>query len=403
MFNPKELWKSRFQLFIKETRRYMRLIFNDHFKFAIILLIGGGAFYYQKWLNTLPDTFPAAIVISLVIAMALTVSPVRTFIKEADLVFLLPLENKLAPYFKLSMLYSFIIQIYILLLIIAGLAPLYFHQYNVPVITFLLLIFLIIVIKAWNILMSWRIQYFIESYIRKSDIAIRFVINATLVYFLLVRAQLIFPIIIVGIMTALLIYYDIQIKNKKTLKWELLVDLEARRMMTFYRIANMFTDVPKLKDKVKRRGWISWITNLLPFKKESTFYFLYIKAFFRSSDYFGIYVRLFIISGALIYVIPFTYSKIAVMILFLYLTGFQILSLWRHHISKIWISLYPVSINEKRKAFLSILFWLLTVQAVTLSLFILFISGLQVAAVSIVSSMIFNVGFVFLYCKKRLN
>ena len=43
------------------------------------------------------------------------------------------------------------------------------------------------------------------------------------------------------------------------LKWDLLIAQEEKRMASFYRLANLFTDVPKLKDTVKRRKWLDII------------------------------------------------------------------------------------------------------------------------------------------------
>ena len=44
--------------------------------------------------------------------------------------------------------------------------------------------------------------------------------------------------------------------RNKGIKWEFLIEQDERRMTAFYRLANMFTDVPKLKNKVKRREWL---------------------------------------------------------------------------------------------------------------------------------------------------
>ncbi|PAF11597.1 hypothetical protein CHH61_26455, partial [Shouchella clausii] len=69
-----------------------------------------------------------------------------------------------------------------------------------------------------------------------------------------------------------LLYLFFTMKSRdKGLKWEYLIDQEERRMTSFYRLANMFTDVPKLKDRVKRRKWLDWLLSGIPFKQDATF------------------------------------------------------------------------------------------------------------------------------------
>ncbi|MBL3233683.1 ABC transporter permease, partial [Klebsiella pneumoniae] len=44
-----------------------------------------------------------------------------------------------------------------------------------------------------------------------------------------------------------------------------------------------------------------------------------------------------------------------VSLIFLYLIGYQLLTLWKHPRMKIWIDLYPVGGEEKKKDFLTLL------------------------------------------------
>ncbi|WP_458414416.1 ABC transporter permease [Schinkia sp. CFF1] len=401
MIDANRLWKQRLQIYVKDTRRYLRLIFNDHFKFVLLFAVGGGAYYYQGWLKTLPEDFPAAMIVALLIAFFLTQSPIQTFLKEADLVFLLPVETELKPYFKKSIAYSYMIQCYVLIFVIAALGPLYLHQPNTSVQKLLIITVILLLVKGINILMRWTIQYSPERSTLRTDLFVRFMLNVMFVYFLASDVSWVYPFGIGMLVFMLFVYYTRTAKGKG-IKWEQLIEMEAHRMMTFYRIANMFTDVPKVKERVRRRSWLNFLTSRLPFEQRSTFSFLYYRTFSRSSDYFGLYLRLLIIGGILLYFLPLGYSKLLVLLFFVYLSGFQLLPLYRHHSLKIWTDLYPISTEIRRSNYLQMLFSLLIVKCAMLSLVIFLTGDIILGFIALGASFVFTYFFTFIYVKKKL-
>ncbi|WP_017754279.1 ABC transporter permease [Calidifontibacillus oryziterrae] len=401
MIDVNKLWKTRFQLYVKETRRYLKLIFNDHFKFVLIFAIGGGAYYYQSWLKTMPQTFPIEIILALIIGFVLTGSSILTFLKEADIVFLLPIETQLKSYFNRSLALSFLFHFYILVFTVAALGPLYFHKEGTSISEYLILMLIFVILKGINIMVRWYIQFFPDMKTGRFDKLIRFTLNVSLVYLLVSGASWIFPAAIGTLFIALLVYFLFATKGKG-LKWECLIELEAQRMMTFYRIANMFTDVPKYKERVKKRHYLDWIANRLPFEQSATFSYLYYRTFIRSSDYFGIYVRLLVIGAILLYFLPLVISKLAVLMLFIYLSGFQLLTLARHHSTKIWMDLYPISAEIRRSNFLKMLFELLVVKCFLLAFVILVTGDFLLAFLAIGIGLLFTYYFVFSYVKNKL-
>ncbi|MEC1722888.1 ABC transporter permease [Schinkia azotoformans] len=401
MIDANKLWKQRFQLYVKDTRRYLKLIFNDHFKFVLLFAVGGGAYYYQNWLKTLPEDFPAALIIALIIGIILTQSPIQTFLKEADLVFLLPVETELKHYFQRSILYSYMLQCYVLIFFIAALGPLYFQQRGTTVRDLLILAVILLIAKAVNIMTRWYVQYLTDKGSLRIDQFVRLIFNIVFVYFLVQGVIWIYPLVI-GILLLLLFIYFYQASKGKGIKWEQLIEMEAERMMAFYRIANMFTDVPKFKEQVKRRGWLNWMTSMLRFEPRSTFSFLYLRTFSRTSDYLGIYARLLVIGGVLLYFLPLGYSKLLVLLLFVYLSGFQLLPLYRHHVMKIWVDLYPISAEVRRSNFLQLLFYLLLVKSSLLSIIIFLTGDIILAFLAIGTGFVFSYLFTFAYVKKKL-
>ena len=107
--NSQQFWKSRFVEYVREMQKYLRYIFNGHLVFVMVLALGGGAYYYSNWVKTLQSDFPVAPIMAVILAILVTRSPIHTFLKEADIVFILPLETKLKSYFNRSILLSWMI------------------------------------------------------------------------------------------------------------------------------------------------------------------------------------------------------------------------------------------------------------------------------------------------------
>jgi ABC-2 type transport system permease protein len=400
MMNDQTLWKKRFLENMNETKRYVRYMANDHLLFVLIFSIGGAAFYYQKWVDALPADYPFEIWMALILSVFLTKGHIRTFLKRPDMVFLLPMEEKMTTYFSRSILYSFIIQSYMLLVVIAALAPLYFH-FEQSVRSYIVLFFIILAIKYWNIHVSWKYVKLANNKSLLLNALIRFIYNFAIVYVIMAKMSLFILFALLACMVGWNVYLHKNTK-KKGIPWELLIQLEEKKMTGFYRLANLFIDVPHVKQQVKRRKWLDVFVRWIPFSNSSTFTYLFIRTFFRSDDFLGLYVRLLVIGGSLIYYIPINNGKLFALMLFLYLTGIQLLSLWRHHSLKIWLNLYPVSKEKRKQSFLRILTLLLIVESVLFSVVILVsVNPIQfIFAFSI--GVIFSLLFVYFYINRRL-
>ncbi|MFX3622672.1 MAG: ABC transporter permease [Ectobacillus sp.] len=401
--NTVELWKQRFQLFLKELRTYGKYVFNDHLKFAVIFAIGVGAYYYQQWLATLTPSFPAVFVIAVLFSLVLTAGSIHTLLKPADLVFLLPLEEKMKPYFFRAFRFTYIIQLYVLGMMGAALAPLYLQQLQQPVSVYIWIFVMLAIVKVWNLLAAWEIIYSMDDKKRVYDRIVRFGLNFLLVYFLAGRYSIIYT---AGVVVAMALYWFLLQKRegKRGLNWEQLIAEEGKKMLLFYRIANLFTDVPVLKERVKRRKWLDGFASLVPFAQKNTYSFLYIRTFLRSGGYFGVYVRLLALGGVLIYVIPFLYGRLFISSVFLYFIGYQLLSLWKHHRLKLWMNLYPIAEEEKKRSFLSLHFRFLFAGGLVFCITFLFATmawgmALLLAGGNIVFSYVFTYG----YCSRKIE
>jgi ABC-2 type transport system permease protein len=400
MFNAHELWKERFALFVKETGRYLRYIFNGHLVIVFLFLLGTAGFYYQEWIKTLDPEFPAAVIMAVFLAFMLTYSPTLTFLSEADKIFLLPLETKLGDYFKRGMILSLVLQSYLLLIFLALFMPMYVKVTGTSFRLFIPFLVVLVILKAINLFIRWKVEYDIDSSTHKVDSVVRFFVNGVLLYLLFAEASF----LLIGVPAVLLvlyaIFYNRQTKDKG-LKWEHLIEQEEKRMGAFYRIANLFTDVPKLKDRVKRRKWLDIFLGNVTFGQKNTFSHIYLRTFFRSGDYFGLFLRLTIIGALGIYFLTYGPGQTILALLFLYLTGFQLLPLWNHHQHKLWLDLYPVGTAAKEKSFTKLLTIIMFIQTVVFGLVILVKQNPLTAGSTVILGLLFTFAFVHLYSKKR--
>ncbi|ALZ63201.1 TPA: ABC transporter permease EcsB [Bacillus cereus] len=399
--NSTALWKERFRQFLKEVRTYSKYVFNDHLKFIFVFIIGAGAYYYQQWLQTLTTSFPTALVMAVLIGLVLTAGSIQTLLKEADLVYLLPVEEKLKPYFTKAFLFTFMIQLYIIAIVAAALAPLYFQQMKQTGAGYIWIVLAFVIVKAWNLFVAWEKSFLTDQNIQRADWFIRFILNGLFVYFLVERTSVLF---IGGIVLLMVLYLAIihQMVKGKPLNWEYLISEEGKKMMLLYRIANMFVDVPALKERVARRKWLDFILSMIGEKR--TYLYLYTRTFLRSGNYFGLYVRLLALGGVILYFIPFLYGRFIVSLIFLYLIGYQLLTLWKHHRMKIWLDLYPVGGEEKKKDFLTLLNAILITGSVIFTIiFALATKDFMMTGILLIVSILFSIGFVYQYGAKRIE
>jgi ABC-2 type transport system permease protein len=395
------LWKQRVEQYMADTRKYLKYMLNDHLKIVLIFILGGAAYYYQQWLETLSPSFPAALLMALLIGIVLTAGGIRTFFKQADVVYLLPLEQRLSPYLVKSFFFSLTSQVYILLMTVAALSPLYVKVTGETYGAVLTLFMLFLIIKTANAFMSWHMTYFEDRFARVMDFTVRFGLNAAFAYFLFVRASFIFPLA-VAVLISGLAYYYYTLTKKKPLKWEHLIDLEAKRMQFFYRMANLFTDVPDVKEKAARRAYMDGLLKRISFAQRSSYTYLYSRTFLRAGDYFGLTVRLTVIGGFILWNAPLEYGKIVVTVVVIYLTGIQLIPLWKHHEYKLWTTLYPIGHAQREKAFLNLLQRVLSVQTVLLSMLIVPVQPI-VGGAALLSGLFFSQLFSTVYTRSKIK
>ncbi|RSL29514.1 ABC transporter permease [Salibacterium salarium] len=392
MMDVNHLWGDRIKAFWNEAIRYLRLLGNSGFMFSLYALFIAGGYFYPSFIEWLPDTLPVPFILAGIFTYMLTKCPLRTFLKEGDLVFLLPLEPKLKDYFRKSVLYSFIMQSLAMAIIFLLLGPLFQDRVNDGSGYLYTVLFLLLAANLWNYASYWAEVRMQEETKRTLHAAARVVINAVLTSLLFIDAVIWFPAAVFLIMIFVYVFYYYPLLNQHLLKWELLLQLEQKRLSVFYRFVQSFTDVPHVKAGVKRRKWLTALTDQFLWKNNSVYKVLFGKAFIRSGEYLGMYVRLLIAGGLVMYAFPNDWFRFGVALLFIYMTSVQLRTLWHHLDVMMWPDLYPIPIDDKHSAFLHIVKRLLFFQTVLLTI-VYGIVGMTILP----GILVFIIGVLFCY------
>lgn len=384
------LWNERVRDYWNEAIRYLRLIGNSGFLFTVYVLIIIGSYYYSVLLDWLPESFPAVWIFVAVFAHFLTRSGVRTFVKPADVVFLLPYESKLDSYFRASQRYSFVLQSAVILLVLIVLSPLYSQYLREHAGSVLFVLSMLLIVKGWNILTSWEEQRFQSETDRRTHFLLRGVLNIAFAFLLFSGANWLFLVAVFAIMVGLYVFYYRKLSRVLSLKWDHLIQVEQGMLLSFYRIANAFTDVPQLKNKVRPRSYLSWLLKGLTNSKTSIYHFLFARSFLRANDYAGIYIRLVFITALVLFVIPDGWLQLVVMLLFMHMVTNQLATLWYHYDAMMWVDLYPVGEGMKQEALTQISSRLLLMMT-AVQICVLFVtSSTMIAGVALVIGVVYS-------------
>lgn len=402
MFNATDLFKERFQAHIKLLNRYYRYIFNGHFMIALGFTIVAIAIYYQEWLEQLSPDFPAALVLAVALSFVVSYNPVQSFLKEPDKVFLIVKEKELQTYFKYSLIYNYVFQLYIVFIVLAAVAPMFMQAFpDKTMKDFLIVMFIVLLLKAWNLVMNWYMYQVQNIQIRRLDKVIRTLINLLIFYFLLQNSMLVVAAIILFCLLTVNNYFLIQ--KQAGIAWETLIENDQHRLASFYRFVSMFAEVPHLENRLKKRRILGRLVNrFVPFSHDATYAYLYRLSFIRSSDYLNMYIRLTIIGAIVIYFVPNVWFKLAFVLLFLYMTSFQMISLFHHYRTNIWIDLYPIKEELREQSFLMFLGRITILQAVVFSIVFIILEDYTFLFYALIVGLVFSYTFIHLYVKRKI-
>lgn len=386
----------------RETRiTYSKYIFNSHLVMFLIIVLGAGLINYSQWLENaskleMKTVFIAA---SAIFSYLLVSLKVKTFIKEADAIFLLPLEKY---YGKVAIKTGIILtSIHLLFLVI-------FYFIIKPLLSRIggfsgleeftgivgAQFFMLIVGVMVNVF--YRLAeaiYFENKFFMKILLFMNIFLPILVVFgkynyleYTTFVTLIIISIIIVknhsNVKKTLLLNNDIGY----ALKWNEAAEYDRHREENYLKFVSMFVDVPLNGIKVARRKYFDILLPKLTeknFTVENSFKYYYYRVFLRQENTVFLALRLMLIAGIIIYSFNNVYVSLVVIISYSYLTIIQLVPLYKQISNNIWNSILPVSEGIKIKSFKNLLTAVILITTFILTLLSIVVSGIDYLIIGI--------------------
>lgn len=314
---------------------------------------------YTEMLKTLPDHFPFIPLISLLVAIFLSFSRIRTWIQPADMTFLLPLEAKMAPYFRASLIYSSAMGLIRLFLLALMLSPLYFVKIG-STLDYLIQFAFFALLQVWN---TWVYWYLLRLSFHRRTLPIR-ILHGIRFFFNLGWAFAIFSkngwvCLLLTLMIFVASWGLIRQVPEIPYPWLALQKREQKIRARYLAIARWFGNMPGIPNPIQPRIWIIRLLDLL-FPRASTYSYLFWRTLLRRSDFLQIYIGTCVWAAFIIFSLPYSWIIFGTCLAGVWIVGSQLPTLLRPNLYPIWVQLYPVAPHEFGKA-LSSLGWVLLI------------------------------------------
>ncbi|TGY52811.1 ABC transporter permease [Ligilactobacillus murinus] len=363
-----DLWKMRQKTHQKQMFKYLRYVLNDHFILALLFILGGLALSYSNYLKALSpqaEIWYAKPLVLLILVISLQVGRLATLLKPADIVFISPRQAEMGQYLQKALQSSLIFAWVFDTLVMLALTPFSLVAAKLTVVQLIFLWLLLLVLKYLQLerklLGLYQVQFASGRWKWFLDIGFCGLLLGTSLYL-----DPLYLLLVAALLTG---YID---KSKKALttqavfNWEVAIETENERMLQLYRFFALFTDVPNLQVAAKRRRYLD---RLLPQAKPGgSFTYLYWRALVRNGETSGLVLRLTVLGAVILYFITEPWLALALAVLFVYLLGFQLFSLYHHYDEVVFMHIYPLDPGNKQKAFQKMLGQLLFVIAVIFTL-----------------------------------
>ncbi|WP_105955912.1 ABC transporter permease [Apilactobacillus quenuiae] len=345
------LFKHRFNAHLIEMTKYLKYVFNDFFVIALMFIFGGLLYEYSIAIKNLSaGTWWIQPLVLIILFISLQLGSLANFVKKADYVFLLPQEKSFYNYFKSAMKYSYvmasIIQVFVWLILIPLISKTFLNFNR----SYIILLLISLLINKYIILGTSFIDIY-SNFSNKRNLVFKIIfpiISLSIFIWASDVLSVVFSLIVLG--------YTILAMKKCTnlsVHWNKVINNENSRMHRIYQFFNMFTDVPMLGGKVKRRKYLDSLLRL--FRNDNVFAYLFIRGMFRDKEISGLYTRLSLIGSLLILFINNKYLVILLSMLFIYLIVFQMIPYYFNFDENVFTYIYPISNKNKLSSFVNII------------------------------------------------
>lgn len=336
---PAELWRTRYVQYWKEQLPNFVYAIRSGLGAAILLLFLVGTYFYAKLLDSPPLSFSIVPIAIVVLLPFIAHSPVRTMLREADTIFLLPNETELNPYFHIGKRMAFLQQAILVIAVWFVGWPLYRIVEQAEMVTFYINAASLVGLKLFTLIAGWKERQLRDAPWRNIFALLRWAMTAFML-FTLFQFQAIYAIPFIVLLMALyaaLLRFPIAYR----LHWNELIEREQATRGRVSRFLAWFVDVPSISNRPRRRAWLDRLPKAVPFSADHSYTYLYFVIFLRS-EWFIIAARLSIFGALIIALLQDDAVKASVFIAIGWLTAVQLSALDQAHKHSDWFHVYPL-------------------------------------------------------------
>lgn len=315
----KVLFQKRRRDFLERCSKYLRYVLNDHFVLVLMVFLGFLSLQYRQLLIAFPEnTWPIILIVLAISFLLLFSGRIATYLEEADQVFLLTKEKEVLEELAVASRRSYLLWSGLQVLVQLLLLPIYL---KLGLAVWMVVVYIVVLLVA---------KYFLVKY-------------------------------------QLATY-----QQQGVLNWSTAIQDEQKRKQTILCFFALFTTVKGISTTVKPRKYLNGILRLL--HSRQTWFYLYLRAFLRAGDYFGLSLRLFLLILLSLIAIEEAWLSLGLVLVFHYLLLFQLLGLYKHYDYQYLTQLYPLDqkgkIRDFQRLLRVILYGLLLVEMLVALLFI---------------------------------
>lgn len=337
------------QLRQKRSKQYWQSI-APYLRYAggslpgFILILGFCLFGYGYFVNHLPDWVPIFALMAVLLAIPLNSGSFRTYLREADVVFLLPMESHMPAYLKPSLRSALISHILIVTMLWFILWPLYQAAGGQYMVVYSLICLQLVLMKGIVMVGVWQENQMQNSRTRQLFTWVRTITIGLLTY-LALTLSIAWSLLFIGL-TSIVYVLVLRHTSRYTINWERLIVLEHKSRSKWITFFNLFVEVPREHTVVRQTRWLHHIVQIISFKKANAYHYLYLLTWIRS-DLFGVVARLTIVGILLIVILNSIWIKLGLLLLFTYVIRLQLFELGRYHKNVETLSVYPIQQEQR--------------------------------------------------------
>ncbi|PZD95114.1 hypothetical protein DNH61_14585 [Paenibacillus sambharensis] len=346
------LWRRRSADFWKEASPYIRYMLQSGFP-AFLSLVGIAFLVsYGSFLRQVPEHYPIALTGAAVLLPFVCWSPLRSWLVPADTVFLMPRESGMKPYILRSARRGLIVTSIWTAVVLIAFLPLYYKG-TVPVHP-LAAAAVLAVLKCLHAYAAWIERRMTYSSARRLYRLLRWALTIIILVSLFTFPLWKTLLFLLG--AAGVVYAALKLPRKHRFPWERLIIEEARTRRGYYRFFSMFIDVPAAGTAVAKRAYLSWLPSLVPYRRRSTYTFLYTQTITRTETG-GILLRLTGLGALSSFFAAQSgslngWAAVALCCLFTAVLGMQLGAVRHAHRYTVWQHVYPLPVATRFQSLL---------------------------------------------------